>query len=294
MNIQCLRYQTRDHIELQGMLFFPEKKSQVVVLHVHGLSGNYYENRFIDKMACGYTSQNVAFMTFNNRGHDYISDLIKRNDNKIKFINGGGAYEIFEECIYDIDASISLLIRNGFKHIYLQGHSTGANKAVYYQSMRNEKKIKGLILLSPCDDIGIKISKYKNNYNRLIKAAKNIFTIDPAKFVVFKGTNLLTSAKTILSFYNIGSKNDVFHYRDADRELKELIAIKVPILVVLGEKDDYLLQGADNVKRSLAKSNVNDVSIVKNASHGFVNKENQLVKVIIKWLTQNNNPTGNV
>ena len=37
----------------------------------------FYENKFLDILAETYTNKNYAFLTFNNRGKDYISEFSK-------------------------------------------------------------------------------------------------------------------------------------------------------------------------------------------------------------------------
>ena len=43
---ELVRINSNDNIEMVGILYEPEEKSKKIVIHVHGLCGNFYENRF--------------------------------------------------------------------------------------------------------------------------------------------------------------------------------------------------------------------------------------------------------
>jgi pimeloyl-ACP methyl ester carboxylesterase len=47
------------------------------VVHVHGWDGNFYENRFIDHAAQVCGRMGIGFISGNNRGHDYIADILR-------------------------------------------------------------------------------------------------------------------------------------------------------------------------------------------------------------------------
>ena len=88
------------------------------------VNGNFYENRFLDILAKSYTDKNYAFLTFNNRGRDFITELLKGND----FTIIGGSLERFKDCILDIDGVLNWAKEKGYKEIILEGHSYGCNK----------------------------------------------------------------------------------------------------------------------------------------------------------------------
>jgi len=52
------------------------------VVHVHGWDGNFYENRFIDHAAQVCSSLGIGFVSGNNRGHDYIADILRSRRNQ--------------------------------------------------------------------------------------------------------------------------------------------------------------------------------------------------------------------
>lgn len=47
MKQELVRMSSVDNIEMVGMLYEPEAKSNRIVIHLHGLCGNFYENKFL-------------------------------------------------------------------------------------------------------------------------------------------------------------------------------------------------------------------------------------------------------
>lgn len=90
MKAEFVRFFTDDNIELQGLYSAPrDVPAQAAIVHVHGLAGSFYENRFVDYLADMLTDRGYAFLTFNNRGHDYLSDLLKKEDSDWTYVDGG-------------------------------------------------------------------------------------------------------------------------------------------------------------------------------------------------------------
>ena len=50
MKQELVRINSIEGIEMVGILYEPEEKNNTIVVHVHGLCGNFYEN--IKKMRC--------------------------------------------------------------------------------------------------------------------------------------------------------------------------------------------------------------------------------------------------
>ena len=73
MKQELVRINSIDNIEQPGILYTPDDNTTKIVIHVHGLNGNFYENRFLDTLAKTYTDNNYAFLTFNNRIFNFFS-----------------------------------------------------------------------------------------------------------------------------------------------------------------------------------------------------------------------------
>ncbi len=294
MKSEFLRFYTNDNIELQGLLFKPEgNDNSKAVIHIHGLSGNFYENHFIDSLARELTRVGYSFFAFNNRGHDYSTDLMKASGKDISYIDGGGAYEIFSDCVYDIDAAIEYLKTAGIDAICLQGHSTGANKAVYYQYRKKIKEVKAIVLLSPCDDVGILQSKLGNNrFKKAIHRASNLVEANRGRTLMPTWAVFCPmSANTYLDSYSDKSPLDIFPYRNRRRSFKELSSIQTPMLILFGNNGEYVLGDISETLeliRSKAKSSSRvDTRIIDGAPHNYLGKETEVSKIILEWLKAN-------
>src|SRR3989344_860743 len=101
MKTEFLRTTTEDKLILQGIIYSPDQPTNKEILHIHGMAGNFYENRFLDAMAKTLTDNGWAFLAPNTRGHDFIADFPVEGD-KEEFKRVGNVFEKFEECVLDI------------------------------------------------------------------------------------------------------------------------------------------------------------------------------------------------
>ena len=292
MKTTFVRFDSIDNIELQGLYFLPDiKEVTSAIVHIHGLAGNFYENSFIDHMAQQYTNNGYAFLSFNNRGHDYINDVVRNEDGKLVSIQCGAAYEEFTECTFDIDGAVNFMRKKGITSIFLQGHSSGCNKIVYHLSQKKNTDIKGAILLSPCDDIGLHMESVKNNYETLMATAQKYIKEGNENEIMPDGTfySYPLSARTYFSSFKIGSPMDVFHYRDTEDAFSQLNEIKIPLLVTFGNNGEFLSQPFNFVNEKVFKK-LNNISAfeVDGAPHNYANKEEVLIKIILNWLSISN------
>lgn len=284
---------TSDGLELQGLFSSPENKTgEISLLHVHGLAGNFYENRFIDYIGEELIKTGVNFLTCNNRGHDYISDFIsqKEDDNCISYKQIGAAFEILEESIIDIDTWIEFLKLKGIDKVILQGHSTGAIKILYYQYKKKNPLVKGLILLSPSDDIGLVHSDLKEKFDEALELAQrmvkegNEIELMPKEYLEYP-----ISARTFLNFYNSTSPAGMFNLSRTDRTtFPEIESINIPVLVIVGSiKEAFLSQPAEYIKVLNENfKNTLDFSsyILAGSSHSYLGYEDKLAKKISNWI----------
>jgi len=135
---------TEDGLRLRG-LFMPPQEGRTVV-HVHGNSGNFYENTFLDSMANEYAKAGLGFLTFNNRGHDVIAEAYRSG--KLCYI--GAAVEHYLESVLDLQAAINFANQYS-AFTFLQGHSFGCLKVLHFL-LRSHQTINS-ILLSPADTL---------------------------------------------------------------------------------------------------------------------------------------------
>lgn len=286
MNTKLVKILTNDNIELTGVLYEPLNKTNKVIVHVHGFSGNFYENSFIDYQAKTYTDNGYAYFVFNNRGNNYLAELIKREDNKVSYVIGGGAYESFKESHYDIDAAIKYVLSLDYQEITLQGHSYGCNKAIYYY-LNNPSNIKNIILLAPCDLVEIN-RKWISNYDEYFNNNKELYNIGKFNEIVYSNEfpPLAFSVKTFIEDWTEGSLNDIFRYRTNGYINKNLKGINIPILVQIGNSDDAALAVDKELVTKYLNDNINDLTLkyIDNTEHGYIGKEQEMANNCVEWL----------
>jgi len=280
----------KDNLILKGMFYEPKKQNNVAVLHIHGMSGNCWENEFIEKMSEDYPNSGIGFLTVETRGSEILRWFYKK-DNTTQLI--GNAHEIFEDCIKDIEAWVSFLKTKGYKEIYLQGHSLGCAKIAYFKSLSGEKAVKGLIFIAPSDMIGLVIEPSNiEKHKRLLKEAGELAKKGKENSIlsemVFDFAFL--SAKTYLNFFQENSKTAIFNYYKPSLGFEIIKKINVPILAILGTKDDAVIGNPKESLDLLKKNAVNCPKfvncIIEGAEHDYSGFEGDVTKSVIQFINK--------
>jgi len=279
---EIVKFLTKDGIELQG--FLVDSKSKAGFLHIHGLSGNFYDNPFTDFVADLAKKNKITFLSMNTRGHDYVNDLTKFEGHRHRIVNIGGALERFEDCLIDIKAGINFLKSGGCKKIILQGHSSGCQRIVYYQSETEDKSVIGLILLAPADDMNIIKKILGSSAEKILKSARNRTNKGDYNLIMQNVCGLpVMSAGRLSSLADPASvEAQLFNY---EGKMAFVRSLEVPVLAIFGSKDIYLTMPAEKMLNIL-KSKVRKctTAAIENAPHNFRGHEARLVSVIDKWL----------
>ncbi len=289
MRTSLQRIYTKDNLELHGLLYQPDRKNKSVLAFVHGMGGNFYENKFLDSLAKDLTDNNIAFCPFNNRGNSFMTDFLKKTKKGIGFVTIGDAYERFEDCLLDIKAQIDFLERQGFSNIHLSGHSLGAPKIAYYAAETRDKRIKSLIFISPSDMLG-SVREEPKRFKEDIAVARRMIKQK-------KGNQLMPrrvwdeypiTANTYLSIFGDESKAGVFNFYNPEYGFKTLSQIDCPIFTAMGRKDDCLLMPIEKMMRTIkekAKASPRcEYQIIGQAPHTYRGFEGQLTKAVLGWI----------
>jgi pimeloyl-ACP methyl ester carboxylesterase len=291
MKGELVRVKTQDGIELEG-LFCPSKTdSSVTISHLHGLAGNFYWNRFIEHICRKITNAGFNFLTINTRGHDSFSDFYRVANGSTEIIEIGAAYELFEDCLKDIKAWTDFLEEKGCSSIIMEGHSTGALKATYYAAQTEDTKVKGLVLLSPSDDIGLRKHRLGHRYDEALQIAKAMIERGEGRELMpewcFEETPL--SALTYYSYYKQDTEANIFPFREPRAEFAQLAKVKAHILAVFGTENESVVDNKVTEALSLilvkAKSSIScETFLLKGAPHNYLGYEIGLSETILGWL----------
>lgn len=290
--MEIVALKTEDGVRLNGIMY-NGNNSKRLVISVHGMATNCIKKR---EEIIGRTlnSIDVDYLTFNNRGHDVICYMKKVLNGKAEKFFGGTAYENFDDCYYDIKSAINYGISNGYKDIFLLGHSLGSTKVVYtYNRLKNnneeiKNKIKGVLLLSLIDIQSTQKIYLGEKYKSLLEYAKNLEQenkgeqLMPDKSFIYP-----MSVRVYLKFFKEDSYINFAQYSNNSYEFKELNNIDVPLFMRWGDTNELILQEADklcSIVKGKIKNTKMDINYIDGADHSYNGKEQVLAEEIKNFI----------
>ena len=295
MKIEKVYFNSIDNLNLIGLLHTPKKKTETVLISVHGITSNCLKRRD-DVLAQKCTELGIAYFCFNNRGHEIICNYGRIEDNDMHFY-GSGAENIYDS-YFDIKGAMLEMQKRGYKNIILQGHSMGCTKVVYtYNEFLNNNEttmldaITGIVLLSMVDIptalkqvLGKDYKKITSYFELLKKRGKG------DKLVVLDASTPPVRPNTILQYAEDNKKIDFAKFGDNRTTFRELNNIKVPLFMRWGNINELIFQGADELTQKLnekIKNENKDISYIAGANHNYTGKEEELGDQIVEFIKKN-------
>jgi pimeloyl-ACP methyl ester carboxylesterase len=281
---ELVRMRTADCLELHGMLFEPERKAGLAIVHVHGWVGNFYENRFLEPIAKEAVKKGVAFLSFNNRGTGMVTDLIRTGKAGRDYARIGGCLERFEDCVIDVKAALDFMQGRGYRKVVLEGHSSGCQKITHYLSKTRDRRVRGLVELSPADDCEVSRKILGKRYDEAVGIARQMVSDGRAAEPVpeWMAFYPMLSARTFLGVADPKSAScRIFDYEGG---LSELGAVSRPVFVALAGKDQYIPNPAQKAKILQNAFKDCEVSLYPNADHWLCGSEDRLARAIVGWV----------
>jgi len=255
---------------------------------VHGWEGNFYENRFLDSAAAACRRRGIGFAAFNNRGHDYVADLLRpaRND----YVQLGGVFEWFRDGLLDVKAAIDFAAARGCGKVFLQGHSLGAMKVTHYLAKTRDPRVAGLVLLSPADTLGWIRRKLGPRLPQALAYAVRLVRegrgreLMPARFY-----DSPVSARTFLEAFGPKSLTGIFNLSCTNRSRFPVLArIRLPVLLAVGTVEEYYVGPAESFVAGIGDCMVNCPSftsiVISGAPHNYLGYEAKLASELERWL----------
>ncbi len=293
--MKTLKATTTDGIIYTGFLFEPEIKSETIIIHIHGMSGDMYIDTFQLPMQTEYPKHGIAYLAGENRGTHSITQF-ETPSGQLK--NLGNSYEIFEDCILDIQAWVDKAKEMGYKNIWLQGHSLGTSKIAYYLAQTKTQDIKGLILLSPSDMLGLVQYESSGKKDHEICAAEAQLLISQNKNDQLLSHNLWgemkLSANTYMNFFGDKSSLGIFNYSISDLGWQLVNTLSVPVIAFTGTNDVGIAPVIDPdqamiiLEKELVNSPQKKSIVFKDGDHSFTNLGDQIVDYTLSFIKQCN------
>lgn len=279
---------TKDNLELVGLLYEPDSGSNKILVHVHGMAGNFYENRFLDYIAETLTLNGIAFFAFNNRGTEFIKDMYKIEGEKRNVVRLGDTYEKFEDCLLDIKAAIDFAESKGFSQIHLSGHSLAGPKVAYYSANAEDKRILSVIFLSPADMVGL--ARADKDFERDITTAKKMIAEGKGKEIIpfdIWGDCIL-SADSYMNLSDESSDVAIFNFYNPQDELRVLGKITIPSVTIMGRKDHVVIVPIEDlmgrIEKAMILSPKVETKILGDADHAYNGYGQELADALKTWV----------
>ena len=285
MKLDFIRFETSDHIELQGWL--SNTDGETAVIHMHGMSGNGYENAFLDTLHEACSKLGISFFAIDNRGRGIISsfwqnDELSRRGEGVKL--GGSCFEILDECVHDINGAINYLLSIGKTKFILQGHSLGCTKVVHYMNTQATDNIDKVILLAPTDMVAW-ASRDEKHEEYIAKARGLVESGQPTALVDAQcwPDETPLSAQTYLSICVAGTSADIYSQREHGAPLGN---VGKPMIIVYGSEDVGIKEtyGSIDEWKARTEATINKdttrIVTIEGASHSFRYLEEQLSDAI--------------
>lgn len=290
MKGEIVRTYTEDGLNTQGILCEPvEEREDMVVIHVHGSYGNFYENFFLDDMAEEFAAHGVSFLSGNTRGRDYYADFKIKKPDGYDSRRIGGIREVFSECKLDINAWVKLALSRGFRKIVLQGHSLGAMKVIYYLAETKKPEIVALVLISPPDNFGIQYKHFGERFEKDLRLAKDMMARKSDELMPAESYFDPITAEAFVALFGGPKTTGMFSYFDKsllkDSPLRE---IRCPILATFGTIDEAVANDVEYCAKTLKETAVLATScttkIIEKANHSYHGKERELARIVASWV----------
>lgn len=300
MKLELIQFPNINNFFLPGLLYEPENGSEKVLIYLHGngSSGGFYSVELQNVFGKTLADNGISYFTFTNTGGHLIQKFDKITNGERERVVAGVAYELIKDCIGDIDGAINFVKSRGYKHIYLIGSSTGANKICIYDFYKKKNLVEKYVLESGGDDSGLYYNDVGNKKFRLA-LQKCREEIEKGKGRNLVPNYLYDSPISYQSLYdqiNPDGDYNVFPFywqlngtkimkKEPWREIKKIVK---PTLVIYGDKDEYCYGKVQDCVESIKNAVVGRKNfcfeIIQSADHSYFGKSKELAEKVVSFL----------
>lgn len=267
--MEYVEVKTSEKVLLHG--FYSGKNNNECIIYIHGLGADF-ESSVLPKSILEKCNKNsIDFLYANTQGSSLMREIMTSEGTTI---NGGAAYENYNNWYQDLDAWFKFLKK--YKKIIVVSHSLGCNKIIDYMHKTQNNKVSKIFLLAPQDtNYLVNIKKHNGMLQEALENKKNGNNNLISK--MFLGFCYL-STNTFLDFYENKKINNIPYMSTKDYSI--INSIKIPIKIYIGSNDKKI--ELDKYFDKLIKECKNiDYKIIKDANHNFKSKEKILANLII-------------
>lgn len=308
--LELLHGYTDDGLRLGAVHWQPEGEKKLCVVYTHGMNDHPLENPFMESIAGVLTPSGVGVLFGLNRGNAFINTLYTQKetpDGGYVTKQYGTMYDVFEECIYDVDLWVKKAFELGYQEIVLFGHSLGCNKTLYYlfqqPDARIQDKLKGIILASPVDMVGTTQTQPSSNnylfsrlwgrqmqYKQMMREADVYMAAgQETELLSFRLWGIyLVSARTAKSLLTPGGAADNIPLVKNPNVFPALANINVPIMTLISEFDSTIIKSAQQdlalLEQKATSCPVFTKVCVHGANHRYMRHHKDIAKAIQQFV----------
>lgn len=280
--VQLTQVTTSDGVDLAGVVIEARGRKRAAMVWIHGLTSSFDRGqRLMGLMSAACRRQGIGYFKFNTRGHHLSSWGHKAGT------FSGSSHERFRDCIKDIRAVIALARRRGYDRIILAGHSTGAQKALFYAVSTRDRRVRALLLAGPASDIAgeLKHVTTRTLLSRVALATKQA-RHHPNDFVPASWGPW--TYQRYVSLFTPGSVEETFPYHRLGGRWTYLRRNRLPLVMISGERDEYLDRPANELmsyfrSRAIGTKRFTGI-VIPGAGHGFQQHEARFVAAVSRWV----------
>ena len=283
--IELVKTTTNDGLRLDGALQLSEQAvaDQRLLdgaLLLHGVGGNFYGSSLLETLANTLVANGIAALRGNTRGHDGISTAATVTGSR----QVGAAFEIVDECRYDVSGWCDFLRQRQLDRLIVIGHSLGAIKALYALAYDPHPAVRAAIVLSPprLSCAAFLESRERELFQANLKTAQELVeqgrgqTLFPAQFPF----PLLIAAEAYVDKYGPQQRYDITRF---------VARIRCPLLFLYGERelrtDKAAFAGLPEQLASRARPNqVLDLATITGADHFYRGAYDEVTRLVGEWL----------
>lgn len=234
-----IQVSTEDELILNG-LYQAGEKQKAACLFVHGFTGDFYSQPFFHAIAGALREQGNALVLAQHRGTGLHTEFLKVGGGDAQL---GSYYERLEDAHLDITALVKFLKEEGYEKIVLMGHSLGTIKIVRYLfEGAFRSSVEKLVLLAPFDKNAFIVRKAGARWDEFLKAAHKKIAAGKGEEVVRvpEYEDFPLSYQTFYSWYQKDDLSCMWDFYRTDYDFPVLHKIEVPVLAILGERDQFV------------------------------------------------------
>ncbi|HMO13922.1 MAG TPA: alpha/beta hydrolase [Pirellulaceae bacterium] len=282
MNGELVRVQTADNVHLHGLVLPSKARGETTIdaaVFIHGLAGNFYGSRLDEYVASEMHQCGITVARINTRGHDNVNQTSKNGQT----VTQGAAYEIVDDCRYDVRAWCDFLVERGHQRLLLMGHSLGAIKSIYSQALDAHPNVVGIVA----------ISASRLSYEKFLDLPtaiklKHWLKVADAHIAASQGETLLAVDFPFPTLISAAAYRDKYGEADRYNWLKYIQQVNVPTLLTFGSRELAEHSAFIDILNDIEQLNLDpslfEIGVIEGANHFYVARLKLLGDQIVKWL----------